>query len=70
MIPVWLDDAKERAHDPRPHDDGPRRPISYPIEETARIVTALERDYIMAGCRCDWAVANDLWARLQEWRHD
>ena len=69
MIPVWLDDAKEARHDPSPTDGGPRAPIAYPIHEALRIALALERDYIMAGCRCDWATANDKWARLQEWRH-
>jgi hypothetical protein len=68
MIPVWLDDAKERAHDPRPHGGGPRRPIAYPIEDAIQIRTRLERDWIMAGCRLDWRTANELWACLQEWR--
>jgi hypothetical protein len=66
VIPVWLDDAKERAHDPRPHN-GQRAPIAVPIEDAVRIRTRLERDYIMAGCKCDWRTANDLWARVQEW---
>jgi hypothetical protein len=68
VIPVWLDDGKERAHDPRPHGGGPRRPIAYPIEDAIQIRTRLERDWIMAGCRLDWRTANELWACLQEWR--
>jgi hypothetical protein len=67
VIPVWLDDAKEAAHDPRPRDGGPRAPIAHPIEDAIRTRTRLERDYIMAGCKCDWRTANDLWARIQEW---
>jgi hypothetical protein len=37
MIPVWLDDAKERAHDPRPHGGGPRAPITFPIETVVHV---------------------------------
>jgi hypothetical protein len=68
VIPVWLDDGKERAHDPRPHGGGPRAPITFPIETVIRVRATLERDFIMAGCRCDWRTMNDLWACLQEWR--
>ena len=73
MIPVWLDDAKERSHDPRPRDGGPRRPILHPIEETVRTRVALERDYIKACLPAmasgDFTETDDLWARIQEWTH-